>query len=182
MNTLSLLIWLLNKITEKINVREYTPNVIEPSFGIGRIFYSLIEHSYWVREGDEQRAVLSFPACVAPIKCLLTPISHQDEFVPVLKDIATKLRARNISNRVDDSSNTIGRRYARNDELGIPFGITLDFQTTKDNTVTLRERDSTMQVRDTIDVVVDLVDKLVQGKMEWKDVLANHKAFTSQEA
>ncbi|OUM59943.1 hypothetical protein PIROE2DRAFT_54824 [Piromyces sp. E2] len=162
-------------------VREYTPNVIEPSFGIGRIFYSLIEHSYWVREGDEQRAVLSFPACVAPIKCLLTPISHQDEFVPVLKDIATKLRARNISNRVDDSSNTIGRRYARNDELGIPFGITLDFQTTKDNTVTLRERDSTMQVRDTIDTVVDLVDKLVQGKMEWKDVLANHKAFTSQE-
>jgi glycyl-tRNA synthetase len=171
----------INKITEKINVREYTPNVIEPSFGIGRIFYSLIEHSYWVREGDEQRAVLSFPACVAPIKCLLTPISHQDEFVPVLKDIAAKLRAHNISNRVDDSSNTIGRRYARNDELGIPFAITLDFQTTKDQTVTLRERDSTMQIRDTIDTVVDLVYKLVQGKMEWKDVLANHKAFTTQE-
>lgn len=171
----------VNKITEKINVREYIPNVIEPSFGIGRIFYSLIEHSYWVREGDEQRAVLSFPPCVAPIKCLLTPISHQDEFVPVLKDIASKLRTHNISNRVDDSSNTIGRRYARNDELGIPFGITIDFQTTKDQTVTLRERDSTMQVRDTIDTVVGLVDKLVQGKMEWKDVLANHKAFTTQE-
>lgn len=172
----------ISKINEKINVREYTPNVIEPSFGIGRIFYSLIEHCYWVRDGDEQRSVLSFPACVAPIKCLLTPISHQDAFAPFLRNIASQLRSHNISNRVDDSSNTIGRRYARNDELGIPFGITIDFQTVKDNTVTLRERDTTMQIRDTIDVVVELVNKLVQGKMEWKDVLANHKSFTTQEA
>jgi len=171
----------IKEIESKSYIREYIPNVIEPSFGIGRIFYSLIEHAYWVREGDEQRGVLSFPACVAPIKCLLTPISNKDEFTPVLNDIASKLRALNISNRVDNSSTAIGRRYARNDEIGIPFGITVDFQTTKDKTVTLRERDSTMQIRDTIETVIDLVDKLVQGKMEWKDVLANHKAFTTQE-
>eukprot|EP00158_Paraphelidium_tribonemae_P009067 Partr_v1_DN28759_c0_g1_i5_m63285 putative Glycyl-trna synthetase len=57
--------------SETIHVREYTPNVIEPSFGIGRILYSLLEHIWWIREGDENRHVLSFPACIAPIKCLI---------------------------------------------------------------------------------------------------------------
>ncbi|KAH9266297.1 hypothetical protein BASA83_010681 [Batrachochytrium salamandrivorans] len=101
----------ITRKTIKINVREYTPSVIEPSFGIGRILYALLEHSYYVREGDEQRAVFKFPAAV------------------------------------DDSTGSIGRRYARNDELGTPFAITIDFQTVNDKTVTLRERDTTKQIR-----------------------------------
>lgn len=131
-------------------VREYIPSVIEPSFGIGRIIYQLLEHSFYVREGDEARGVLKFPACVAPIKALVLPISHHEEFIPAIKEIVSGLRRYNITNRVDDSSSTIGKRYARNDELGTPFAVTVDFQTVQDKTVTLRERDSTKQIRETV--------------------------------
>ncbi|RKP27429.1 glycyl-tRNA synthetase [Syncephalis pseudoplumigaleata] len=137
-------------ITE--HVREYTPNVIEPSFGIGRILYSLMEHVYWTREGDEQRGVLSFPTVVAPIKCLVQPLSNNKVFTPFLGDIASRLRRQGISNTVDNSSVSVGRTYARNDELGTPFGITIDFQTVQDQTVTLRERDSTLQIREKVGV------------------------------
>jgi glycyl-tRNA synthetase len=69
-------------------VIEYTPNVIEPSFGIGRILYSLLEHVWWVREGDESRNVLSFPPLIAPIKCLLVPLSSNLSFKPAIQDIS----------------------------------------------------------------------------------------------
>ena len=68
---------------------EYTPNVIEPSFGIGRILYALLEHSYYVREGDEQRAVFKFPAAVAPTKALVLPISNSAEFNPHIQKIGS---------------------------------------------------------------------------------------------
>lgn len=151
--------------TEKINIREYIPSVIEPSFGLGRILYSLLEHSWWVREGDEARAVLSFPAAVAPIKALVLPISSSRDFTPFLSQITNALRERGVSNRLDDSSASIGRRYARNDELGTPFAITVDFQTVKDSTVTLRERDSLKQIREPIPVVVQLIADLVEERI-----------------
>ena len=72
---------------EKISSREFTPNVIEPSFGIGRILYSLLEHSYWARKEDANRRVLSLPPSVAPIKCLIVPISNQEAFRPLIAEI-----------------------------------------------------------------------------------------------
>lgn len=57
-------------------MREFIPNVIEPSFGIGRILYCVLEHTYWAREQDAARGVLSLPALVAPIKCLIVSISQ----------------------------------------------------------------------------------------------------------
>ncbi|KAI8641817.1 glycyl-tRNA synthetase [Parasitella parasitica] len=144
-------------ITE--HIREYTPNVIEPSFGIGRILYSLLEHSWWVREDDEARNVLSFPTVVAPFKCCLLPLSGNAEFEPFVRKYSSALRKAGVSLRTDDSKTSIGRRYARNDELGIPYAITIDFDTVKDGTVTLRERDSTKQTRDTFENILQtLVD------------------------
>lgn len=64
--------------------------------------------------------------------------------------VANGLRRLGITNKVDESSVSIGKRYARNDELGTPFGITVDFQTLNDDTVTLRERDSTLQIREKV--------------------------------
>ncbi|KAG5457509.1 MAG: hypothetical protein BJ554DRAFT_2452, partial [Olpidium bornovanus] len=171
------------------NVREYTPNVIEPSFGIGRILYSLIEHLWWIRDGDGARSVFSFPASIAPCKVLLLPLSGHESLieptrqlckclewqaVPVLKlstaafcsafpvhltpfCAAKKIRRLGIAMRTDDSSASVGKRYARNDELGTPFGITVDFQTVKDNTITLRERDSTKQIRETVQEARDML-------------------------
>ncbi|KAI7902609.1 glycyl-tRNA synthetase [Cokeromyces recurvatus] len=138
-------------------VREYVPNVIEPSFGIGRILYSLLEHVWWVREDDEARNVLSFPAAVAPFKCCILPLSGNAVFEPFVRKYAKELRKAGVSLRTDDSKASIGRRYARNDELGIPYAITIDFDTVKDGTVTLRERDSTKQIRDSFENILKIL-------------------------
>ncbi|KAJ9130811.1 Glycyl-tRNA synthetase-like protein [Coniochaeta hoffmannii] len=166
------------------NIREYTPNVIEPSFGIGRILYSLIEHNYWTRGtegGDESRGVLSFPPTVAPTKVLIVPLSSNKDFAPHVRALTQKLRSAGISSRVDDSSASIGKRYSRNDELGTPLGITIDFQTVQDQTVTLRDRDSTRQVRAEVDKIIDAVHDLVDGKKTWEDVEKELPIFEGQE-
>jgi glycyl-tRNA synthetase len=80
------------------------------------------------------------------------------------------LRA-NIPNRVDSTSGTVGRRYARSDELGIPFGITIDFQTLLDDAVTVRDRDSMSQVRVPLSRLLGLIQSLVQETITWTEVL-----------
>ena len=169
-----------NSFTNYLIVREYIPNVIEPSFGIGRILYSLLEHSYYVRDGDEQRAVFSFPPSVAPIKVLVTPISNQSEFNPIISRIVSALRKAGISSKVDDSNTSIGRRYARNDELGTPFAVTLDFQTLKDFSLTLRERDSTSQIRvSSLESLVSSLLDLISQDKTWKEIADAYPSFTS---
>jgi glycyl-tRNA synthetase len=135
------------KKTKEVSGASFFPGVIEPSFGIGRVIYSLLEHCYWVREGDdEKRAVLSLPALIAPYKCAVLPLMNQDKFSPFTSRLRDLLRRSGLSCRVDDSGVSIGRRYARMDEVGVPFAVTIDFTTFEDDTVTLRERDSTSQV------------------------------------
>ncbi|KAH8927434.1 glycyl-tRNA synthetase [Atractiella rhizophila] len=157
----------ISKKTFKDNIREFCPNVIEPSFGIGRILYSLLEHSFWAREDDVQRAVLSLPIPVAPVKVLIVPLSSNDEFRPLVRDLSAKLRKAGISSRVDDSNASIGKRYSRNDELGTPFGITVDFASIKNGTITLRERDTTDQLIGSIDNVIQAVEDLCSLKLDW---------------
>jgi glycyl-tRNA synthetase len=166
-------------ITE--HVREYIPNVIEPSFGIGRILYSLIEHVYWTREDDEQRSVLSFPPRVAPFKCLLVPLSNNPAFTDLVSELSKRLRSLSIAIKVDDSSNSIGRRYARNDELGTPFAVTIDFQSVNDGTVTLRERDSTKQIRENVDTILQVLKDLVEENITWEKVMEIYPTFIQQE-
>ncbi|RBR19078.1 uncharacterized protein FIESC28_05749 [Fusarium coffeatum] len=166
------------------NTREFVPNVIEPSFGIGRILYSLMEHSFWTRGtegGDEARGVLSFPPTVAPTKVLLVPLSSNPQFKPLLKQLSQRLRSAGISSRVDDSSASIGKRYSRNDELGTPLGITIDFQTAQDGTVTLRDRDSTNQVRAEQEKIIDAIKSLVDGSKTWAQVESELPKFEGQD-
>lgn len=70
-----------------VHVEEITPSVIEPSFGIGRIMYAVLEHSFRVREGDEQRTYLTLPPLVAPYKCSLLPLSTNPEFQPFIRQL-----------------------------------------------------------------------------------------------
>jgi len=100
----------IEKKTRVENMREYVPNVIEPSFGVGRILYALIEHTYWTREGDEARGVLSFPALMAPTKVLVCPLSGNEAFKPLVARLTHRLRQAGVSNRVDDSGASIGKR------------------------------------------------------------------------
>jgi len=157
----------IERKTFKQSIREFTPNVIEPSFGFGRILYTLLEHSFWCREQDVERGVLSLPPVVAPTKVLIVPLSAKEEFEPLVQEVSTKLRKAGIFSRVDDSNTSIGKRYARNDELGTPFGVTLDFASVQNRTMTLRERDTTNQLIGPIDDVIGVVTALVQGSMNW---------------
>ncbi|EFA82757.1 glycyl-tRNA synthetase [Heterostelium album PN500] len=169
----------LTKTQKKISGESYQPHVIEPSFGLGRIIYSLIEHAYWVREGDEQRCVLSLPAIIAPVKASILPLIGNAELAPFVHRINRLLKEAGISCKVDDSGSAIGRRYARTDEIGIPFGITIDFDTLKDDTVTLRERDTTKQVRIPISDVTQTLKQLCENNSTWQDVVTKFPAFES---
>ncbi|MCJ1306893.1 Glycine--tRNA ligase 1, mitochondrial [Agyrium rufum] len=171
----------IEKRTRTEHTREYTPNVIEPSFGIGRILYSLMEHVYWTRDQDEARGVLSFPPPISPTKVLLVPLSTHPDFAPLISRLSSKLRSMGISSRVDDSSASIGKRYARNDELGTPLGITVDFQSVKDDTFTLRDRDSTKQVRADEEKIYQVIRNLVSGEKVWMDIQTELPEFTGQD-
>ncbi|CAM6000212.1 unnamed protein product, partial [Sphagnum balticum] len=149
----------VKRYQKTVHVEEIVPSVIEPSFGIGRIIYAIWEHNFVVR--DAQRTFLSLPAIIAPYKCSVLPLSTNDEFKPLTKKISQMLTAAGISHKIDDSSGAIGRRYARTDEIAVPFAITIDFDSLKEpHTVTLRERDSMQQVRVELSEITQLVSQL----------------------
>lgn len=172
----------IERKTFKQSVREYTPNVIEPSFGLGRILYFLLEHSFWSREQDVERGVLSLPSVVAPTKVLIVPLSARDEFAPIVQEVSSKLRKAGVFSRVDDSNTSIGKRYSRNDELGTPFGITVDFASVQNRTMTLRERDTTDQRIGSIDEVIATVTDLVFGNIKWEEACVRLPAYDGVQA
>lgn len=118
---------------------------------------------------------------VAPTKVLIVPLSSNAKFKPYLQKLSQRLRSIGISSRVDDSSASIGKRYSRNDELGTPLGITIDFQTVQDNTLTLRDRDSTSQVRADEDKIVEAVKAIVEGSKTWATIESELPKFEGQE-
>jgi glycyl-tRNA synthetase len=170
--TKEMLTWTKSK--KMVHEIKYTPSVIEPSFGMGRILYSLLEHSFYQREGDEQRCVMRFNPTVAPEKAAVLPISSNAECNKVVDEIALDLMESDLATRVDKSSAALGRRYARTDELGVPFAITVDFQTLADGTVTMRERDSMVQIRLPKEDVTMLIHKIVHKKTDWKKVTTQY--------
>ncbi|XDA75694.1 hypothetical protein R6Z07M_005856 [Ovis aries] len=173
----------VKRFQKTLHVEEVIPSVIEPSFGLGRIMYTVFEHTFQVREGDEQRTFFSFPAVVAPFKCSVLPLSQNQEFMPFVKELSEALTRHGISHKVDDSSGSIGRRYARTDEIGVAFGITIDFDTVNKtpHTATLRDRDSMRQIRAEVSELPGVVRDLANGSIMWADVEARYPVFEGQE-
>jgi len=143
--------------------------------------YSLCEQVFWMREGSEERAVLSFPPAIAPTNVLLVPLSGNPKFKPLVANLTKVLRRQGLSTRVDDSSASIGKRYSRNDELGTPCGITVDFQSLNDGTITLRDRDTMRQVRAGQDEIVEAVVRVIKGTETWNQISARLPKFEGQE-
>jgi len=216
--------------TKNVKEKTYLPGVIEPSFGVGRILYAIMEHSFSTRpQSDEdkkkgvQKGVMSFPPSVSPVKCAVFALSNRDESMKrKCVEISRELTKRSISNRLDMSSTTIGRRYVRgvrawcssirsltyhcvsltritaritnthyyyyvtqvrSDELGLPFIVTIDFETidktkckseNRFDTVTVRERDSAKQIRVKCDEVANLIFDLVMGRVQWSECLSKY--------
>ncbi|KAK6127900.1 hypothetical protein DH2020_038329 [Rehmannia glutinosa] len=168
----------ISKEIKKEHQRVFTPSVIEPSFGIGRIIYCLYEHSFYTRankDGDEQLNVFRFPPLVAPIKCTVFPLVQNQQYEEVAKKIAKSLTAVGISYKIDITGTSIGKRYARTDELGVPLAITVDSTTS----VTVRERDSKQQIRVNVDEVASLVKSVTDGVSTWNDILWKYPTHSS---
>ncbi|XP_042366547.1 glycine--tRNA ligase [Plectropomus leopardus] len=173
----------VKRFQKTLHVEEIVPNVIEPSFGIGRIMYSIFEHSFRIRQGDEQRTYFSFPATVAPYKCSILPLSQNQEFTPFVQQLSVAMTKNGVSHKVDDSSGSIGRRYARSDEIGVAFGITVDFDTANKtpHTATLRDRNSMRQIRAEVSELPGMVRDLANGTLTWAEVEGKYPIFEGQE-
>jgi glycyl-tRNA synthetase len=166
-------------ITEEVHGENIIPHVIEPSFGIDRIMYSVLEHSYFEEEagkeevdeetrreeeGEEKRIVLRLPPEVAPVQAAVLPLLSREELIKPGNEIVAGLRKAGILVAFDDSG-TIGRRYRRNDEIGTPYSITVDYRTLEDGTVTIRDRDTMKQVRAGMsDIADNIFDLVYSGK------------------
>ncbi len=178
---------LLQVLTEEKTVMEekYLPNVVEPSFGIGRIVYVILEHCFKIRAGEDaqSRTYFIFPPVIAPVKCSILPlVPNEKKLTDKIFDIKRLLNENGISSKVDDSGNTIGRRYARTDEVGIPFAITIDFDTLKDETVTLREITSMEQIRLPIAKIAEELAKITTNASTWTQLTTKYPKFASQSA
>jgi glycyl-tRNA synthetase len=135
------------EVTEKQSGEKFVPHVIEPSYGIDRVLYFLLEHNYVEgKKKDEEYTILRLNPRVAPIKAGVFPLIGDDKLIEVAKEIDRLLRKEGIATYYDESG-TIGRRYARMDEVGTPFCITVDHDTLNDKAVTVRDRDTTKQER-----------------------------------
>ena len=124
----------------------YLPHVIEPAAGVGRTMLALLCEAYDEDEiGGEKRTVLRLHPSMAPIKVAVLPLLRKDGHPEKAREIYEDLRKR-MSAEYDEGGN-IGKRYRRQDEIGTPFGVTVDHQTLEDDTVTLRDRDTLVQER-----------------------------------
>merc|ERR1711988_1593646 len=166
------------KKQQKVSGQNIIPSVVEPSFGIGRILYALLEQSFYIREHSESdkitQGVLSLHPLIAPVKCCVLPLMSQEKFSPLVQQIASELSRWGLPNKIDDSSATIGRRYARSDEVGTPFAVTVDHTSLEDNTVTLRERDSTVQIRIPVIEVARQLLEICEGRLKWSALLEKY--------
>lgn len=143
---------------------KYLPHVIEPSLGVDRLALAIICSAYAEDEvGGEKRNFLKFDPKIAPIKAVVLPLlKNKEALVGVARELFERLQKR--YNVMWDASGAIGRRYRRADEVGVPFCITVDFETIEDDAgVTIRDRDTTEQVRVPLDEVIPYLSKRIDG-------------------
>jgi glycyl-tRNA synthetase len=151
---------------EIIRGERVLPHVIEPSYGIDRIIYSVLLHSY---KENEDRTYLKLEKQIAPIGVSVFPLVNKDEMVETAHKLRDEFRNQGIIAEYDGSG-TIGRRYARADEIGVPFAITVDHETLETNTVTIRNRDDLKQIRKPIKDIYNILISLLEGKIEFEDI------------
>lgn len=136
---------------------KYLPHVIEPSMGVDRsVLATLLSHYHEDGDEDSKRVWLSLPTKLAPYKAAVFPLlKNKPELVAKAREIYDELR-KHFSVAWDDRGN-VGKRYFSQDEIGTPYGITIDFDTLEDNTVTIRDRDTMEQERINVDELIGLI-------------------------
>jgi glycyl-tRNA synthetase len=151
---------IINKENKKV-----LPHVVcEPSLGVERAFLVFLFESYNINEKFE--IILKLNPKLAPIKAAVFPIVKQPEYEPIAKEIVEDLKKE--FNVIYDKSGSIGKRYARNDEAGTPYCITIDNESIVKKDITIRERDTTKQVRVKISEIKEVMRKLVNGEINFE--------------
>jgi glycyl-tRNA synthetase len=149
---------------------EVIPHVIEPSYGIDRMCYAVLEQAYDEDIADgETRTVLRLPPSVAPVQVAVFPLMNRDGLDTIAMEITRTLRKKGVFAKYDDSG-AIGRRYRRQDEIGTPYAVTVDYDTKEDHSVTIRDRDSMKQVRIAIDRLCGTVGSLLDGTVTFESL------------
>jgi len=146
--------------------RRFIPHVVEPSFGSDRLLYAAFEYAYHIKD---DRVILRFPRDVAPVQVGVYPLVSKDGLPEKALELYRMLLDEGYLADYDEAG-SIGRRYARADEIGIPLGITVDYDTLKDNAVTIRDRDSWKQVRSQIEVLPNLLHKYFRWKINFESL------------
>lgn len=165
---------------KKISVAKYIPSVIEPSFGIGRVLYGLLEHSYVVKEKNgQQQAMLALKPLIAPFKVGLCPFDCNPAMQAVTSFLEDSFVQQGFTTKTDTSGASIGKKYARMDEIGVPFAIAIDFESAQDSSVTIRDRDVTTQIRVSKELAVTIVVDLIRGLLTWSDACGKYPRFAS---
>ena len=141
------------------------PRVIEPTFGMERIFLAILTKAY--SENEKGEIVLNLHPKLAPIKAAIFPIVKRKELEDIAKNIFNDLKKE--WNIIYDKSGSIGRRYARNDEIGTPYCITIDEDSIKNKNITLRDRNTTKQIQIKISQVKDLFRRLINNEIKFEE-------------
>src|SRR6056297_339172 len=143
----------------------YVPYVVETSIGVDRMFLQVLSAAYCEEELEkDSRVVLKLPPMLAPVKLAVMPLVKKDGLPEKAREIIDKLKF-DLNCRYDEKD-SIGKRYRRQDAIGTPFCVTVDHQTTEDETVTIRYRDSMEQER----VKIDDLDGIIAGKVSFKSL------------
>ena len=144
---------------EKVTGRKIVPHVIEPAYGVDRILYAVLEHAYTKKD---DYVTLRLKGLVAPLKAGVFPLMARDGLDEIASELCALVRSAGMHAYYDDAG-SIGRRYARMDEVGTPCCVTVDYRTKEDGTVTVRDRDGGDQVRIKRENVVLAVTRMVSG-------------------
>ena len=148
---------MVTRKTEQVTIRgEYfTPHVIEPAFGIDRIIWHILDHNFnEIEKEGEMYTILSLEQPVAPFDVSVLPLFDKDGMGEMARVIAREVNSIRGITADMDTSRSIGRRYARCDEIGIPWAVTVDHTSLEDGSVTIRRRDDQSQVRVTVEALL----------------------------
>lgn len=160
------------EVKDEESGENYVPHVLELSFGHWRLFYTLLDQNLGFDEKRENN-VLSLQNKLAPYKVALFPLMNKPELVKVARELFDDFTEEDI-NVIYDKSGSIGKRYARQDEVGTPYCITVDYETLEDGenkgSVTIRDRDSTEQKRIPLETASGIVLSLIKGKIKFSDL------------
>ncbi len=149
---------MVTRRSEEVNVHGewFTPHVVEPAFGIDRIIWHLIDHAFNESgKAGEEYTILSLEECVAPFDVSVLPLFDKDGMDEMARNLAYEINSIPGIRADIDTSRSIGRRYARADEIGVPWAITVDHSSLEDGTVTIRRRDDQMQIRASMEMVIE---------------------------